>query len=153
MSSEKALAQATGSLGLSSHSFHLSAPHWVRSVRWRWATSSTGFTLPLPPPSSLCVFEWAALGSPCPSTVMVCLQNKVYFDYCFKLVKDWGLYVQSKPQAISSSERLKQLSWFLDLPTFKLAGETQTNPSDLVFSSFQQAVHWDSGARRGIPCL
>lgn len=31
-------------------------------------------------------------------------------------------------------------------------GLTQTNPSDIVFSSFQQAMHWDTVAERGMPC-
>ncbi len=95
----------------------------------------------LPALFSVCV-EWAALCMPWPRTVMVCLPNKVYFHYCSRLVRDWGLYVQRKPQAISSSERLIKPSWFLDLPTYKLAGVTQTNPCDIAFSLVQQSMHW-----------
>lgn len=154
MSSEKALAQATGSLGLSSHSFHLSAPHSIQSSFWRWATSSTGFTLPVPP-SFVPVCDWTALCSPCPCTVTVLFLIRFYFEYHF-LKSKWLRFLFAK-LTLGNFFQVRDLRSsldfsLLDLHIHMLAGVTQTDPSDLVFSSFQQALLWDTGARE-IPCL
>lgn len=67
---------------------------------------------------ALCACVWVS----CPLHAMSHTANKVNF-HCWikKTVKEWGLYVQRKPQAISSSGTSKKLSWFLDLPTYKQA--------------------------------
>lgn len=117
------------------HRTAYTSQHLIQYLYWRWAASSTGFTLLLLSSVCLCLTE---LPSACHVPVQSWQVSRTKSTLTIEL-KEWGHHVQRKPQAISSEETLKKLSWFLYLPTCKLAG--LTNYFFRFFPSSFQPAH------------